>query len=161
MMPHKRQHELIDFIDQVRSIDRDRSRRPWSVRSTITAATNRDSIDDRAESSRASNVHRLVTDEELFGWYRAASIYLSLSEHEGFGMPLIEAMAFDLPVVAYAAPGISDTLGHAGIAIADKAPATILDALIRPRDDRSFRLEVIRSQRDVCGGSAANGLRAN
>src|SRR5207253_2665756 len=88
-----------------------------------------------------------VTDEELFGWYRAASAYVSLSDHEGFGVPLIEAMAFDLPVIAYASSAVSDTLGGAGITISDKAPARILEALNRLHEDRAFRGEVVRSQR--------------
>ncbi len=63
-------------------------------------------------------------------------------------MPLIEAMAFDLPVIAYASSAVPETLGTAGISIADKDPATILEALIRVHQDRAFRSEVIRSQRN-------------
>jgi len=88
-----------------------------------------------------------VTDEELFGWYRAANAYVSLSEHEGFGVPLIEAMAFDLPVIAYASSAVSETLGEAGISLSDRDPATLLEALIRVHQDRAYRGEVIRSQR--------------
>jgi glycosyltransferase involved in cell wall biosynthesis len=42
-------------------------------------------------------------------------VYVSLSEHEGFCAPLIEAMAMDVPVLAYAAAAVPDTLGGAGL----------------------------------------------
>src|SRR5207244_1443386 len=84
---------------------------------------------------------------ELFGWYRAANAYVSLSEHEGFGVPLVEAMAFDVPVIAYASSAVPDTLGDAGIALAAKDPATMLAALTRLHEDRRHRTQVIQSQR--------------
>ena len=81
------------------------------------------------------------------GHYRAANVYVSLSNHEGFGIPLIEAMALDLPVIAYAAGGVPDAMGDAGILIHDKAPSTILGQLRRLHEDRSFRSDMIRRQR--------------
>jgi L-malate glycosyltransferase len=46
-----------------------------------------------------------VPDEDLAAYYRHASVYVSLSEHEGFCVPLVEAMAADVPVLAYARGG--------------------------------------------------------
>lgn len=147
--PHKCQHELIEFVDQVRSI----GRVPLGLVlvGQFDAAKGYESHLDAlvlgSGLDRHVKITGRVTDEELFGWYRAASAYVSLSEHEGFGVPLIEAMAFDLPVIAYASAAIAETLGDAGIAISDKDPARILEPLIRLHEDRSFRGEVIRSQR--------------
>ncbi|PYV52750.1 MAG: group 1 glycosyl transferase, partial [Acidobacteria bacterium] len=88
-----------------------------------------------------------IPDAELFGWFRSASAYVSLSEHEGFGVPLIEAMAFDLPVIAYGSAAVPDTMGAAGITITDKRPASILEPLLRLQEDSAFRRQVIREQR--------------
>ncbi|MEP6720531.1 MAG: glycosyltransferase family 4 protein, partial [Variovorax sp.] len=44
-----------------------------------------------------------VPDADLAAFYRWADLYVSLSEHEGFCVPLVEAMAADVPVLAYAA----------------------------------------------------------
>jgi L-malate glycosyltransferase len=44
-----------------------------------------------------------VPDDDLAAYYRWADAYISLSEHEGFCVPLVEAMATDVPVLAYAA----------------------------------------------------------
>jgi glycosyltransferase involved in cell wall biosynthesis len=61
-----------------------------------------------------------VPDVELAAYYRAASVYVSLSEHEGFCVPLLEAMAMDVPVLAYGAAAVPDTLGGAGVQFAPK-----------------------------------------
>lgn len=58
-----------------------------------------------------------VSDAETYSYYRAADVFLSASEHEGFGMPLVEAMAFDIPVIAYASSAVPETMGQAGILI--------------------------------------------
>lgn len=56
-----------------------------------------------------------VSDANLVSLYRQSDIYISLSEHEGFGMPLIEAMLYDLPVLASATSAIPYTLGIGGV----------------------------------------------
>ena len=61
-----------------------------------------------------------VPDAELAAYYRASSVYISLSEHEGFCAPLLEAMAMDVPVLAYSAAAVPDTLGGAGVQFAPK-----------------------------------------
>ena len=149
IVPHKCQHELIDFVDQVRSV----GRVPLElvlIGHSDTENCYRLQLGElvrRAGLGRRVNIIGRVTDEELFGWYRAASAYVSLSEHEGFGAPLIEAMAFDLPIVAYASSAVPDTLGEAGITLFDKNPASILEPLLRLHDDRRVRSEIIRAQR--------------
>ena len=61
-----------------------------------------------------------VPDEDLAAYYRTASVYVSLSEHEGFCVPLLEAMAADVPVLAYASTAVPDTLGGAGVLFSPK-----------------------------------------
>ena len=149
VVPHKCQHELIDFVDTVRSMNRV----PLGLvlvgkfDSASGYKSRLDQLIRRAGLGRHVKITGRVTDEELFGWYRAANAYVSLSEHEGFGVPLIEAMAFDLPVIAYASSAVAETLGGAGISLPDKDPAGILEALIRVHQDRAYRSEIIRSQR--------------
>ena len=71
-------------------------------------------------AERSLHLHRPVPDEELAVYYRHAAVYISLSEHEGFCVPLVEAMAADVPVLAYAAAAVPDTLGGAGVQFAPK-----------------------------------------
>jgi glycosyltransferase involved in cell wall biosynthesis len=85
-----------------------------------------------------------VPDEDLAAFYRSASVYVSLSEHEGFCVPLIEAMAADVPVLAYASTAVPETLGGAGVAFAPKDleyAAELMGALVHDEDVRSRVLE--------------------
>jgi glycosyltransferase involved in cell wall biosynthesis len=56
-----------------------------------------------------------VSQQELVTYYREADLFVSMSEHEGFGLPLIESMLLGLPVMAYAAGAVPATVGDAGI----------------------------------------------
>lgn len=56
---------------------------------------------------------------DLMAHYRNADLFLSMSGHEGFGIPWIEAMAFGVPVVSYAAGAIPETVGDAGVVFGD------------------------------------------
>jgi glycosyltransferase involved in cell wall biosynthesis len=88
-----------------------------------------------------------VPNVELAAYYRNAHAYVSLSEHEGFCVPLIEAMAMDVPVLAYAAAAVPETLGGAGISFSPKdleQAAEWLGALIY---DAPLRDAVIAGQR--------------
>ncbi len=88
-----------------------------------------------------------VPDAELAAYYRHAHAYVSLSEHEGFCVPLIEAMAMDVPVLAYGAAAVPETLGGAGVCFAPKDleyAAEWLGALVY---DEPVRSKVIAGQR--------------
>ena len=80
-------------------------------------------------------------------YYRLASAFVYMSEHEGFCMPLLEAMGFDTPVIAYNAAAVPFTLGQAGILVNHKryeAIAILVDLLER---DQSLRRRFIAGQR--------------
>ena len=80
-----------------------------------------------------------VTDKNLLEWYRLADVFACASEHEGFGVPLVEAMANGLPVVAYDAAAVGETVRGAGIVLSDKRPATMAFALHRVLSDEQLR----------------------
>src|SRR5205085_9066 len=61
-----------------------------------------------------------VSDEGLRSIYRSASVYVSMSEHEGFCLPVLEAMAAGLPVLSFAQAGIQEVLGDSGITFFEK-----------------------------------------
>ena len=88
-----------------------------------------------------------VPDEELAVYYRHAAVYISMSEHEGFCVPLLEAMAADVPVLAYAAGAVPDTLGGAGVQFAPKDLEHAAELLGSLAFDDSLRAAVIAGQR--------------
>jgi len=61
-----------------------------------------------------------ISQRDLITYYRCADLYVSMSEHEGFGKPLIESMYLGLPILAYAAPGVAATLAHTGVRVHEK-----------------------------------------
>ncbi len=88
-----------------------------------------------------------VPDEDLATFYRTASVYISLSEHEGFCVPLIEAMAADVPVMAYASTAVPDTLGGAGVQFSPKDLEFAAELLGEIAYNDSLRRRVIAGQR--------------
>ncbi len=78
-----------------------------------------------------------ISDRELHDWYGLADLYVSLSQHEGFGVPLVEAMAYGIPVVAWPAAAVPFTLGGAGILLSSREPAAVADAMLEAARERS------------------------
>ena len=89
-----------------------------------------------------------VSQAELCSYYRAATLYLTLSEHEGFCVPLLEAMYFGLPVVARASTGIPGTMGHAGLLVTDKDHPTIAELIHEVVREPTLRDAVVAGQRE-------------
>jgi len=88
-----------------------------------------------------------VPDEDLAAYYRNAAVYVSLSEHEGFCAPLLEAMAADVPVLAYSAAAVPETLGGAGVQFAPKDLEHAAELLGALAFDDDLRAKVIAGQR--------------
>jgi glycosyltransferase involved in cell wall biosynthesis len=86
---------------------------------------------------------------ELLAHYRAADIFVCLSEHEGFCVPILEAMELGLPVVAFGAAAVTDTVGTAGLVLDDKDPVAVavaVDELLRDPERRSALVEAGRAR---------------
>src|SRR4029079_17105262 len=87
-----------------------------------------------------------VTQSELNAYYRLADLYLSLSEHEGYGAPLIEAMHFGLPVVAFDAGAVKETMKGGGILVNQKEPEVMAELLGMVLKDGAMRDAVLKTQ---------------
>jgi glycosyltransferase involved in cell wall biosynthesis len=93
------------------------------------------SLHQLAAALGASHVHFIghVSDEELVAFYEVADLFLCASEHEGFCVPLVEAFYKQVPVVAFAATAVPDTMDGAGVLYHDKDPihvATVIEAIV-------------------------------
>jgi glycosyltransferase involved in cell wall biosynthesis len=76
-----------------------------------------------------------------------ATVYISLSEHEGFCVPLLEAMAADVPVLAYASTAVPDTLAGAGVQFAPKDLELAAELVGELAFNDDLRTSVIEGQR--------------
>lgn len=88
-----------------------------------------------------------VSHDDLLAYYRAARVFVSMSEHEGFGVPLVEAMLMDVPVLAYSAAAIPDTLGGAGVQFSAKRFAEVAELAHALAKDDGLRARVLAGQR--------------
>ena len=88
-----------------------------------------------------------ISDAELAAYYRTAHLFWSMSEHEGFCVPLVEAMWFDVPIFAFDSSAITETLGEGGLLFTSKENlmevATAAQLLVT---DQSLRRSVIAAQ---------------
>jgi len=88
---------------------------------------------------------RGVSDGELKSFYENSDVYLCMSEHEGFCLPLIEAMSFGIPVIAFESGAVPETVGNAAILVKEKVPhllAELIDSLVT---DVELRQNLIKS----------------
>jgi glycosyltransferase involved in cell wall biosynthesis len=78
---------------------------------------------------------------ELLAYFRQADVFVCLSEHEGFCVPVIEAMELGVPVVAYAAAAVTETVADAGVLLAEKDPLIVAHAVHQLLSDDGRRSE--------------------
>lgn len=84
---------------------------------------------------------------EILAYYRLADAFVCMSEHEGFCVPLVEAMFFDVPVIAYDTSAISDTLGGSGVLLDNNDPVFAAAVIDRVLTDEKLRESIIEGQR--------------
>ena len=82
---------------------------------------------------------------QLLAYYRSADVFVSLSEHEGFCVPLVEAMHFGVPTVAFASTAVPETAGDATVLLPDKDPLTVAVAVQRVLTDDGVRKGLIEA----------------
>jgi glycosyltransferase involved in cell wall biosynthesis len=92
-----------------------------------------------------------VDDDDLQACFDLADVYVSLSEHEGYGVPLVEAMLAGVPVVARDAGAVAETLDGAGVLVDDPRPDLVAGLLDRLLLDAALRRKVVEGQDRVAG----------
>jgi glycosyltransferase involved in cell wall biosynthesis len=90
-----------------------------------------------------------VTQSELNAYYRLAHGFLCLSEHEGYGAPLIEAMHFGIPVIAFDAGAVKETLQGGGVLLLEKKPEEIAELLGLVMGAGPLRQAVLKTQAEA------------
>lgn len=149
-VPNKRQVDLVRaFAAYVRGCSL--SSTLLLVGSPFTASYRDAVIDLASELGLAESVvvRGPVSSSELAACYRAASVFICLSEHEGFCVPLIEAMYHRLPIVAYSAAAIPETAAGAAVLLDDKDPVVVAAAVDEVLQDPrvTMNLNAIASRR--------------
>lgn len=84
--------------------------------------------------------------EEVLAYYSIADVFVCMSDHEGFCVPLVEAMCFDLPIIAKDTTAIADTLAGGGLLLKDSDPAVAAAAIHRLLSDEALRQSLHEKQ---------------
>ena len=95
-----------------------------------------------------------VEPSVLEAYYRAADVFVCASEHEGFCVPIVEAMGHTVPVVAYGATAVHETVGDAGLVLATKDPLRFATAVHRVVADEALRARLSSAARRRVEGFA-------
>lgn len=145
VVPHKRVEDLLSLHAELLRIAPE-------ARLTVVGAYAGGSAAFRALKARARELPGVhftgrVSHAELVAAYRSADVYVSMSEHEGFGVPLLEAMAADVPVLAFGAAAVPETLGGAGLVFDEKHFAALAEVVKLISTDAELRHKLVEGQR--------------
>ncbi len=148
--PHKGHLEAIDALLEYNSrghdaclfLVGDTDNRPEFTRALSREIIARDAS-DRVFLTGKISYSQLVT------YYGKSDRFVILSEHEGFCLPTVEAMNFELPIVAYAGGALPTTVGAGGTILHDRSPQSVADALERIAVDSEYAAAMIGEQKKI------------
>ncbi len=146
---NKRQDELIKTINEyARMFGRDvRLVLPGSFNHTRPYRDYLLKLVDRFNLHDLVEIPGFVDDEDIHALYSQADIYLSLSEHEGFGVPFLEAMHFGIPVVALSVCSVPEVLGEAGIKLKHNDPRVTAAVLRQILANEDLKERIVAGQK--------------
>lgn len=140
LSPNKAQHDVVKAFAVHRRVHDPRARLhlvggaashayEMSLREFVAAAGLGDCVDFAG----------VVSEQVKHAYYEAADVFVVCSEHEGFCVPLLEAMHHRVPIVAHAAAAVPETLGDGGLLLGSKDPYTVAEAVARVVGDPALR----------------------
>jgi glycosyltransferase involved in cell wall biosynthesis len=145
--PHKAQHDIVKALAAYRR-EFDPNARLRIVGFPLSRSYSRALIAyvDDLGLTDAVDITGSVPDAMVGAYYATSDVYVCLSEHEGFCVPLLEAMHHGVPVVAYAAGAVPETLGSGGVLLQHKDPLTVATAVARVMaEDGSLRTQLVQA----------------
>lgn len=94
------------------------------------------------------NIPGMVSDEQLRAYFEQSAVMLSMSEHEGFFVPVLEANFYETPIIAYNGGAVSDTMGDAGILLKTKKPDIVAGIINKVVSDTDLRAALIENGKE-------------
>jgi len=158
LVPSKAQHDLVKALWAYRRLYDPRARLHLvgSATSGRYLAALRDYVADLGMSD-AVRIAGEVSDGALAAYFAAADVYVSLSVHEGFGVPFLEAFRAGMPVVALAAGSVPATVDGAGLLLERAEPTRTASAVHRVMTDGGLRERLAAAGRDRVAAHTLSG----
>ena len=146
--PNKKQEDVISSFHVYNKYVNPKSRLVL-VGSSTSMENYQESLEDFISEHNIENVvfpgH--ISFADIIAYYKIADVFLCESEHEGFCVPLLEAMVFDVPIIAYASSAIPYTLGDSGIMFTEKDHRIVAELINLVVTNEDFREKIIAGQR--------------
>ena len=146
--PNKKQEDVISSFHVYNKYINPKSRLIL-VGSSTSMENYKESLEDFIKEHNIENVifpgH--ISFADILAYYKLADVFLCQSEHEGFCVPLLEAMVFDVPIIAYSSSAIPYTLGNSGIMFKQKDHRIVAELINLVVTDKEFREKIIEGQR--------------
>lgn len=149
VVPNKRQEDVIAAFDCYQKY--------YNPESRLILVGNCDCVshyyDGLAAYVRALGVKNVIFTGHIkfpaiLAYYRSADLFLSMSDHEGFCVPLVESMFFDVPVIAKDTSAVGWTLGGSGILLSDRDPKLAAGMMNRVLTDSQLKEKILQNQRE-------------
>jgi glycosyltransferase involved in cell wall biosynthesis len=145
LSPNKAQHDIVKAFAAYRELYGDRSARLRLVGASSShpyEAALRSYVDALGLAG-AVEITGGVSHAALMAYYDTADVFVVCSEHEGFCVPLLEAMHHRIPIVAYAAAAVPETLDDAGLVLHVKDPCTVAEGVHRVVNDDALQRQLV------------------
>ena len=151
--PHKAPHDLVKMLEVLR-VTVDPAARLHLVGSPLgeTYEPALRSFVSELGLDPVVNFAGSVSGAELEAYFQAADVFVMASDHEGFCVPLGEAMGHGVPIVAYGVTAVPETVGGAGLVLPDKSAALFAAAVGRVLGDARLRAVLAAAGRERAGG---------
>jgi len=148
LVPNKAQHDLIKVLAAYRRVVDPQARLhlvgsegPDQYVKALRAFAGELGLGDAVEFATG------VSQAELAAYYESADALVCLSEHEGFCIPLLEAMHHGVPVIAFAAGAVPETLADGGLLLTGKDPLLVALAIERVLSSGDLRNRMVAAGR--------------
>jgi glycosyltransferase involved in cell wall biosynthesis len=161
-LPHKGQHAVVEALAFYRAAYQGRARLHLVGRQTssdyagaVARLVKALGLEDDVQFEGS------VSESELAAFYSGADVFVCCSAHEGFCAPIIEAMHQRLPVVAFGAAAVPETLGQAGLVLPARTPSLVAAAVDRVLSDDRLRASMVEEGERRAGDFALERSRAS
>lgn len=89
-----------------------------------------------------------VSFEDLATYYKVADLFISMSEHEGFLVPILECFHLGIPILAYRAGAVPETMGHGGVVFDVKNHDEVAEKMDQIIMNFAMKTEIVRKQKE-------------
>ncbi|MCC4765939.1 glycosyltransferase [Methanosarcina sp. DH1] len=146
--PHKKQEDIIKIFYYYKRINQ--KSRLFLAGSYEGCEIYSDYLKKMIQDLNLKDVHLLgpIKFNDLISYYKLADVFICMSEHEGFCVPILESMYFEVPIIAYKSTAIPFTLENTGILVNEKNYCEIAEMVNILVEDERLRSIIVKKQKD-------------